>query len=197
MQRPYPDPATFQSQAAYEAARAAFLGTADGQGRLQTAGRTATGNWIGLTSVGPFPTLAPGQTVTATFAFVGALKPEAFQGSTAGRQADTEVTRALLRNNVFWAMQTYAGEDANFNGVLDPGEDINGNGRLDRYLIPSRPTARACAWSWSAVAPCSTGTAPPRERGPGHRAWPTSRATASTAPTPATTPRATSSARSA
>lgn len=139
MQRPYPDPASFQSQAAYETARNAFHGTGAGDGRLQTAGRTATGNWIGLTSVGPFPTLAPGQTVTATFAFVGALKPEAFQGSTAGRQADTEVTRSILRNNVFWAMQTYAGEDANFNGVLDPGEDINGNGRLDRYLIPTPP----------------------------------------------------------
>jgi len=139
MTSPYPDPTAFTSQADYETARDAFLGDGDGEGRLQTAGRTATGNWIGLTSVGPFDALAPGQTITATFAFVAALKPEEFQGSTAGRQADTEASRALLRNNVFWAMETYAGEDANFNGVLDAGEDINGNGELDRFLIPTPP----------------------------------------------------------
>ena len=139
MQTPYPNPADFTTQATYETARAAFLGQGDGTGRLQTAGRSAGGNWIGLTSVGPFPTLAPGQTVTATFAFVAALKPDDFQGTTSGRQADTEASRALLRNNVFWAMETYAGEDANFNGTLDASEDVNGNGRLDRYLIPSPP----------------------------------------------------------
>ncbi len=151
MQTPFPDPTAFDSQAAYNAAVSNFfgyavepggtLGEGQGTGNLQTDGRQGQGNWIGMTSVGPFPSLAPGQTVTATFAFVAALKPDEFQGTTAGRQADTEATRRLLRNNVFWALETYAGEDANFNGVLDAGEDVNANGVLDRYLIPSPPSS--------------------------------------------------------
>ena len=104
-------------------------------------GQLSAGNWIGVNSVGPFPVLAPGQSVTVTFAFVAALKPEAFQGAGAPRAADTPESRALLRNNVFWAQETYAGEDANYNGRLDAGEDLNGNGVLDRYLIPEPPAA--------------------------------------------------------
>ena len=139
MRTPYPDPTAFQNQAAYEAAVASFLGDGTGAGRLQTAGRTAGGNWIASTSIGPFARLDPGKSVTVAFAYVGALKPEAFQSVPAGRQTDTPDSRALLRNNVFWAQQTYAGEDNNYNGVLDAGEDVNGNGVLDRYLIPAPP----------------------------------------------------------
>jgi hypothetical protein len=73
-----------------------------------------------------------------TFALVAALKSEEFQGQ-AGKPVDTPESRALLANNVLWARRTYAGEDNNFNGVLDEGEDVNGNGVLDRYLIPEPP----------------------------------------------------------
>ncbi len=110
--------------------------------RLATDGLTAEGNWISVFSVGPFPEVAPGGTITVTWAFVAALKPEAFQGVTA-RPIDNEDSRAILRNNVFWAQRTYAGEDFNYNGVLDPGEDVNGNGALDRYLIPEPPASPA------------------------------------------------------
>ena len=106
--------------------------------RLANDGLTAEGNWIGLYSVGPFPRVAPGASVTVTWAFVAALKPESFQGL-AARPLDTEESRTLLRNNVFWAQRTYAGEDLNYNGELDAGEDLNGNGQLDRYLIPEPP----------------------------------------------------------
>ena len=141
MQQPYPDPAAFSDGAAYEAALETFYGSGEGDGLLQTEGAQSRGNWIGLTSVGPFPVLAPGQSVTVTFAFVAALKPEAFQTVPAGRQADTPEARSFLRSNVFWAQETYAGEDANYNGALDPGEDLNGNGVLDRYLIPEPPAS--------------------------------------------------------
>lgn len=134
MQTPYPDPASplYETQAAYEQARDAFFE------RLRTDGQNAQGNWIGLTPIGPVPFLAPGASLTVTFAAVAALKPEEFQGQ-AGKPIDTEESRAILRNNVAWAMQTYAGEDLNYNGRLDPGEDINGNGVLDRFLIPEPP----------------------------------------------------------
>lgn len=132
MAAPYPDPAAFNSASAFEAARAAFYE------RLRTDGTRAQGNWLGLTSAGPFRTVAPGDTLRVTFAFVAARKPDGFQGI-AGRAADTPESRALLASNVGWARRTYAGEDTNLNGRIDAGEDRNGNGRLDRYLIPEPP----------------------------------------------------------
>jgi hypothetical protein len=30
---------------------------------------------------------------------------------------------------------SYNGEDKNFNGILDPGEDLDGNGRVTRYIL--------------------------------------------------------------
>ncbi|MEM6785452.1 MAG: hypothetical protein AAF624_17155 [Bacteroidota bacterium] len=114
----------------------------EGQGtleaRLGADGLVSEGNWIGLYSIGPFPRLAPGETITATFAWVAALKPDRFQDLT-GRRTDTDETRRLLRTNAFFAQRTYAGEDANYNGRLDAGEDLNGNDTLDRYLIPEPP----------------------------------------------------------
>ncbi|MEM1043893.1 MAG: hypothetical protein AAGI91_14860 [Bacteroidota bacterium] len=110
--------------------------------RLATDGLTSEGNWISVFSVGPFSEVAPGSSVTVTWAFVAALKPEEFQGQ-AGRAIDNEDSRALLRNNVFWAQRTYAGEDFDYDGELDAGEDINGNGVLDRYLIPEPPASPA------------------------------------------------------
>lgn len=143
MQRPYPDPTAFNDDVSYQNALEAFLGDGQGTGRLQTDGTIASGNWISLTSVGPFAELAPGQSVTVTFALVAAIKPDDFQSVPVGREADTPEARAPLRNNVFWAQETFAGEDADYDGTLDPGEDINGNGVLDRYLIPEPPSSPA------------------------------------------------------
>lgn len=134
MATPYPNPAQFPSDAEYQAERNAWFN------RLRTDGTRSTGNWIGLTPIGPFPSVAPGDTLQVTFALVAAPKPEAFQGQ-AGKSIDTPEAQALLINNIGWARRTYAGEDNNFNGRLDPGEDVNGNGVMDRYLIPEPPAA--------------------------------------------------------
>jgi hypothetical protein len=134
MATPYPNPAQFPSDAEYQAERKAWFN------RLRTDGTRSTGNWIGLTPIGPFPSVAPGDTLQVTFALVAAPKPEAFQGQ-AGKSIDTPEAQALLINNIGWARRTYAGEDNNFNGRLDPGEDVNGNGVMDRYLIPEPPAA--------------------------------------------------------
>lgn len=134
MATPFPNPALFPSDAAYEAEKE------DWYDRLRTDGTLAVGNWIGLTPMGPFPTVAPGDTLQVTFALVAALKPDEFQGQP-GKSIDTEDSRALLANNIGWARRTYAGEDNNFNGRLDVGEDVNGNGVLDRYLIPEPPAS--------------------------------------------------------
>lgn len=150
MSTPYPNPAVYPDPAAYEAAVAAW------RERLRTDGLQATGNWIGLTPVGPFPQVLPGDTVSVTFAFVGALKPEAFQGQ-AGKAIDTPESRSLLRNNILWAQRTYSGEDNNYNGELDPGEDLNGNGVLDRYLIPEPPAAPKVRAEFVATTDPATG----------------------------------------
>ncbi len=52
---------------------------------------------------------------------------------------DTDFQKQILYNNAAWAQRAYNGEDKNENGRLDPGEDLNGNLFLDRYLLPSPP----------------------------------------------------------
>src|SRR5690606_36156467 len=134
MSIPYPNPANYPSNEAYEAAVEVF------RERLRTAGQFGDGNWISVTPVGRLPRAAPADTLQVTYALLAALKPEASQGQ-GGKAVDTEESRSILRSNVAWARRTFAGEDTNFNGRLDEGEDVNGNGRLDRYLIPEPPDA--------------------------------------------------------
>ncbi len=134
MGTPYPDRSRFPSDAAYLDARRQYYET------LRTGGQTAQGNWIGMTAAGPFRSVAPGDTLAVTFAFVGARKPEAFQGPS-GKGVDTPESRAELVSNIGWARRTFGGEDFNYNGRLDAGEDANGNGVLDRFLIPEPPAA--------------------------------------------------------
>ena len=132
MATPFPDPANYMSQTEFQQARE------DWYERLRTDGLQAAGNWIGLTPIGPFPTVLPGDTLQVTYAVVGALKPEEFQGQ-GGKSVDTDEAKSILVNNIQWARRTYAGEDNNYNGRLDPEEDSNNNGILDRYLIPEPP----------------------------------------------------------
>ena len=134
MSTPFPNPATFASDAEYGVAREAW------DERLRTDGQRSVGNWIGMTPIGPFPSVAAGDTLKVTFALVAAVKPEEFQGQP-GKAIDDDASRSLLANNIGWARRTYAGEDNNFNGRLDLDEDVNGNGVLDRYLIPEPPAS--------------------------------------------------------
>ena len=145
MATPFPNPDNFATQGEYEAAQEAW------EQRLKTDGLASAGNWIGLTPVGPFDSVQPGDTLQVTFALVAALKPEEFQGP-AGKPIDDEFSRALLVNNILWAQRTYSGEDNNNNGRLDPGEDVNNNGQLDRYLIPEPPAAPKIRVEFETVA---------------------------------------------
>lgn len=144
MAEPFPNPDASYPRAIPEIGAGTFGSYEDAQEawfeRLRTDGLSADGNWISLLPVGPFARVEAGDTLEVTFAFVAAMKPEEFQGLS-GRPADNEASRALLRNNLEWARRTYAGEDQNLNGVLDPGEDLNENGQLDRYLIPEPPSS--------------------------------------------------------
>ncbi|MCB9231387.1 MAG: hypothetical protein H6581_06985 [Bacteroidia bacterium] len=92
-------------------------------------------NRTNLISVGPFGNLLPGQSIDIAFAVICAKMSD--DGNPAG--ADTDEQRALLAKNASWAVTAYNGEDTNGNGVLDPGEDRDGDGKIDRYILPAPP----------------------------------------------------------
>lgn len=89
-----------------------------------------------LLSVGPFKSLAPGESVQVVFALIGAKKSGS---SAASLDYNTPQLRSRLYANAAWAQQTYNGEDLNGNNRLDAGEDINDNGKLDRFTLPQPP----------------------------------------------------------
>jgi hypothetical protein len=87
-----------------------------------------------LITKGPFKFIAPGDSVNVVYAIVCAKKygndPAAY---------DTEVQKTNLYANAEWALRAYYGEDRNRNGILDPGEDLDGNGKITRYILPAPP----------------------------------------------------------
>jgi len=94
------------------------------------------GNRVTLLSQGPIPRLAPGETLNVAYALVLAKKTD-----DAGRPAadDTPKQKQALVNNASWAQVAFNGEDVNFNGLLDAGEDQNGDNKLTRYVLPAPP----------------------------------------------------------
>ena len=95
----------------------------------------ALGNRSDLISVGPFNDFAPGDEIRVAYAYVVAKKYE--DGLPNGDNNAIQQTYLLDAAN--WAQRTYNGEDANFNGVLDEGEDKDGDGAITRFILPSPP----------------------------------------------------------
>lgn len=96
--------------------------------------RLAPLNMTTLLSVGPFRTLAPGDSVTFALAVVCAPK---FGPDLA--KYDYPSQRTTLTSNMSAAQKLYDGEDLNGNNRLDIGEDVDGNNELNRYILPSPP----------------------------------------------------------
>ena len=90
------------------------------------------GNRVQLISAGPLHQIEPGETVELVFAAVCAPQKD-------DQPLDTWFARTDLRKHLDWARRTFNGEDRNMNGILDPNEDANGNGLLDRYTLPEPP----------------------------------------------------------
>ncbi len=88
-----------------------------------------------LISIGKFPDLLPGQKVNIAFAVVCARKKNDGNPNT----SDTDIQKQNLEKNAFWAQAAYNGEDRNFNGILDAGEDQDGNGCITRFILPTPP----------------------------------------------------------
>jgi hypothetical protein len=87
-----------------------------------------------LISAGPFRKLAPGDSVNVVFAIVTAKK-----FGTDPAALDTDEQKTNLFTSAEWALRAYHGEDRNRNGILDPDEDLNGDGKLTRYILPTPP----------------------------------------------------------
>ncbi len=92
------------------------------------------GNRYTLLSVGPFE-LMPDSSVTVAFAIVAA--PKYNTANPTDYQNNVAACRHILYDNATWAQRTYNGEDKNGNGILDPGEDLDGNGAITRYIFPN------------------------------------------------------------
>lgn len=87
-----------------------------------------------LLCTGPFRTIIPDSSVNVVFAIVCAKKYGADP-----TKDDTELSKKNLFQSSNFAQQAYDGEDKNRNGVLDPGEDFDGNGKITRYILPAPP----------------------------------------------------------
>jgi hypothetical protein len=95
------------------------------------------GNRSDLVSVGPFRDFGPGDTINVTYAYI--LGPRKDDGQ--DPSLNTLDQKEYFMQNAGWAQTAYNGEDVNFNGELDPGEDADGNGRITRYILPSPPNS--------------------------------------------------------
>ena len=81
-------------------------------------------------SAGPFDSIAPGQTIEATFAVVCARQLND------GRPvfADTPLQRLNLINNLRWVQTAYAGNDKDFDGMPD-----DSSAQVRRFILPTPP----------------------------------------------------------
>lgn len=111
-----------------------------------------------LISNGTFQSIAPGDSINVVFTIVCAKK---FGDDAAS--LDTDEQKNNLYSNADWALRAYFGEDRNRNGILDAGEDLNADGIITRYVLPSPPvvpkvkviptsTSAAIYWDKSAEA---------------------------------------------
>lgn len=93
------------------------------------------GNRSDLVSVGPFKDFKPGDKINVNYAFIlGKSKDDGNSPSN-----NTVAQRAIFKSNASWAQTAYNGEDVNFNGKLDAGEDKDGNNTITRYILPAPP----------------------------------------------------------
>ncbi|MCB0802012.1 MAG: hypothetical protein KDB74_02855, partial [Flavobacteriales bacterium] len=90
------------------------------------------GNRSDLVSVGPFRDFKAGDTIKISYAFVLAEKLDDGNPNT----SNTPAQMAQLVENSNKAQTAYIGEDVNFNGILDAGEDKDGNRKITRFILP-------------------------------------------------------------
>ena len=99
---------------------------------LRNDGYSANGNYIQLNTIGPFPEIVPGETVSVYISFVAAAMPQQFQSIIPAQEAnvddlDNEESRANLVENIGWAYRLFDGTE-------------NEDGTRTRFLVPEPPS---------------------------------------------------------
>jgi hypothetical protein len=89
------------------------------------------GSWMILITAGPLGDLPPDSSINVVWAVVC--------GRWAPGEGDSPERRANLTLNSNWALIAYHGEDSNGDGILEPEEDTNHDGILNRYILPAPP----------------------------------------------------------
>jgi len=89
-------------------------------------------SWMLNVHAGSLGDLQPGDSLNVVYAIVCGLWANTDETDTPGR-------RANLRLNSDWAKIAYNGEDINGDGILQAEEDNNGDGGINRYILPSPP----------------------------------------------------------
>lgn len=98
---------------------------------LRNDGFSANGNYIQLNTIGPFPEILPGETVSIYVSFVAALMPTQYQPLipaqvTNVNDLDNPESRANLKENIDWAFRLFDGAE-------------NEDGSRTRFLVPEPP----------------------------------------------------------
>jgi len=96
-------------------------------------------NWIQLLSSGPLVSVEPGESFTYVVAYVAANKVGTPQPVYNGGYSSSTDTRQELTAHYLRTRATYLGEDVNADGKYKPELDLNHNGKLDHYVLPSPP----------------------------------------------------------
>ena len=96
-------------------------------------------NWIQLLTAGPLISLEPGESFNYVIAFVAATRQEDGPPPVKTGKVSTPATREELTAHLARARATYVGEDVNEDGKYRPENDANGNGKIDRYVLPEPP----------------------------------------------------------
>jgi hypothetical protein len=91
-------------------------------------------NMTTLLSTGPYRPLRPGDSLQVVFGVICARKygPDP-------ANLDTREQRTTLYNNARFAQQAYNGEDIYGDNVYRSELDLNGNGKLDHFVLPQPP----------------------------------------------------------
>ncbi len=102
---------------------------------VDPASLKAPSNRSELITIGPFRKIAPGKSVNVVFAIVCAKK----YGNDP-MNLDTPEQKTNLYANGEWALRAYYGNDRNRDGIIEPDENIFGDGKIHRYILPAPPT---------------------------------------------------------
>lgn len=117
-----------------------------GEGYTNDGYPSSANSWMFLLSAGPFGSaplntdstewvLESGESCHIVFAVVAA--------QWADHGPNTSARRTNLHTNAYWAQRAYDGEDKNRNNRLDPGEDIDDDGEIKRFVLPAPPPTPA------------------------------------------------------